>query len=70
MSINGFMINAIYSTTVYNGKMSFDDITIFSSDLEENGIEKIEDVELKFHIYDAHSYNTIADSDAITFSVQ
>ena len=70
MSINGFMINAIYSTTVYNGKMSFDDITIFSSDLEEIGIEKIEDVELKFHIYDADSYNTIADSDAITFSVQ
>ena len=47
--------------------MAVEDITIFSSDLEENGIEKIEDVELKFHIYDAETYDTIADSDVITF---
>ena len=43
---------------------------LFSSDLEENGIETIEDVELKFHIYDADSYDTIADSEVITFSAQ
>ena len=70
MSINGFMMNPLYSTTVYDGKMSIDDVTIFSSDLEENGIENIEEVELKFHIYDADSYSTIDDSDAITFSTQ
>ena len=46
------------------------DITVFSSDLEENGIESIDEVELKFHIYNADSYDTIADSDAITFSAQ
>ena len=38
MSINGFMITPFFSTTVYDGKKSIDDITIFSSDLEENGI--------------------------------
>lgn len=70
MSINGFMMNPLYSTTVYNGKKSIDDITIFSSDLEENGIETIEEVELKFHIYNADTYQTIADSDPITFSAQ
>ncbi len=70
MSINGFMMNPLFSTTVYNGKMSIDDITIFSSDLEENGIESIEEVELKFHIYDADTYSTIADSEPITFSAQ
>lgn len=70
MSINGFMMNPLFSTTLYDGKMSIDDITIFSSDLENNGIESIEEVELKFHIYDADSFNTIADSDAITFSAQ
>ena len=70
MSINGFMMNAVYSTTIYDGKMSLDDITVFSSDLEENGIEKIEDVELKFHIYDADSYSTIEKSDVISFSAQ
>lgn len=70
MSVNGFMMNPMFSTTIYDGKMAVEDITLFSSDLEENGIEKIEDVELKFHIYDADSYETIADSDVITLSAQ
>lgn len=70
MSINGFMTDPYYATTVYAGKMSLDEITIFSSDLEENGIEEIEEVELKFHIYDADTYDTIADSTAITFSAK
>lgn len=70
MSINGFMMSPFFSTTVYDGKKSIDDITVFSSDLEENGIEAIEEVELKFHIYDADSYSTISDSEPITFSAQ
>ncbi len=70
MSINGFMMNPVFSTQVYDGKKAIDDITILSSDLEENGIESIEDVELKFHIYDSDSYATIADSDPIVFSAQ
>ena len=59
-----------FSTTVYDGKKAIDDITVFSSELEENGIESIEDVELKFHIYDADSYSTITDTDPITFSAK
>lgn len=70
MSINGFMMSPFFSTTVYDGKKSIDEITVFSSDLEANGIESIEDVELKFHIYDADSYSTIADSDTITFKAE
>ena len=70
MSINGFMMTPYFSTTVYDGKKAIDDITIFSSDLEDNGIESIEDVELKFHIYNADTYDTITDSEPITFSAQ
>lgn len=70
MSINGFMLTPYFSTTVYDGKKAVDDITIMSSELEENGITSIEEVELKFHIYDNNSYETIADSDPITFSAQ
>lgn len=70
MSINGFMISPAFSATVYDGKKAIDDITVFLSELEENGIESIEEVELKFHIYDANTYDTIADSDPITFSAQ
>lgn len=70
MSVNGFMTDSFFSTTVYAGKMAFDEITIFSSDLEENGIEEIEEVELKFHIYDTDTYDTIADSNVITFTAE
>lgn len=68
LSINGFMMDPIFSTTIYDGKKAIEDITILSSDLEDNGIEKIEDVEVSFHIYDADSYQTITDTDPIAFS--
>lgn len=70
ISVNGFMMSPLFSTTVYAGKKSIDDITVLSSDLEENGIESIDDVELKFHIYNADTYETIHDSDVITFSAK
>lgn len=70
MSINGYMMSPFFSATVYNGKMALDEISILSTDLESNGIDTIEEVELKFHIYDADSYDTIADSEPITFSAQ
>lgn len=69
MSINGFMVSPIFSSTVYDGKKSFDDITLFSSDLEQNGIETVEDIELNFHIYDPDNFSTIAESGPISFSV-
>lgn len=70
MSINGFMMDPLFTTTIYDGKKAYEDITIFSEDLTANGIEKMEEVELRFHIYDAESYETIANSDAVTFSAQ
>jgi hypothetical protein len=68
MSINGFMMSPVFATTVYDGKRAVEPITILSSDLEENGIESVDEVELKFHIYNAETFETIADSDPITFS--
>ena len=59
MSINGYMMTPLFSTTVYDGKKSIDDITIMSSDLEANGITSVDQVELKFHIYNAElRYNS------------
>lgn len=70
MSINGFMMSPFFATTVYDGKMSLDEITIFQSDLDENEIEKIEEIELKFHIFNSDTYSTIDESEAITFTAQ
>lgn len=70
MSINGFMVSPLFSSTVYDGKKAFDDITIFSSDLEENEIESVDEIELNFRVYDADSYDTINESGAVSFRVK
>ncbi|MBE6563278.1 MAG: hypothetical protein E7660_06035 [Ruminococcaceae bacterium] len=70
MSINGFMVNPLFYSNVYNNKMAFDEITIFSSDLEDNNIETIEDLELSFRIYDPDTLENIAETGPISFSVK
>lgn len=69
MSINGFMITPYFSSTVYDGKKAIDEITLMSSDLEENGITCIEDIELKFNIMDEDFMNNV-ETDAISFSAK
>ncbi|NLB42097.1 MAG: hypothetical protein GX815_07510 [Clostridiales bacterium] len=70
MSINGFMVTPLFSSTVNSGRMALDDITILSSDLEDNDIEVIEDIELIFNILNSNTYETIVDTDPISFSTK
>lgn len=69
MSINGFMVTPFFSSTVYDGKKAIDDITIMSSDLEENNISSVDEIELKFKIIDEDFMNSV-ESDTITFSAK
>lgn len=68
MSVNGFMVTPYLYSTIYDGKMSIDEITIMSSDLEENGITSIDSIELSFHVFEAETFQTIFDSEPIVFS--
>ncbi len=68
MSVNGFMVDPIFSCEIEPGKHAIDGITILSSYLEENDITDIETVELSFHIYDSDSFMTRQDSDTITLT--
>lgn len=68
VSINGFMVDPIFSCEVVNGKRAVDTITFMSSDLEENEITAIETVELSFHIFDADGWDTIVDTDVVTIT--
>lgn len=70
MSVNGFMVTPLFSSTIYDGKKALDDITLFSSELEENGIDEIHEAELTFRIYDADNYQTIFESDPISFTIE
>ena len=70
LSINGFMMTPYFSSTVYDGKKAIDDLTLLSSELEKNNITSVDDVELKFHIYDNDSYESITDSETIKFQTK
>lgn len=70
MSINGFMVTPYFHSTVYANKMAMDTITILSSDLEENDITSIDEIELKFRITDSKTYREIDETDPITFTVK
>ncbi len=68
VSINGFMIDPFYSTDVCAGKRAVSGVTFASSDLETNGIEAIENVELSFHVFEMSGWDTIVDTDPVTIS--
>lgn len=63
VSVNGFMVEPIFSSDVAPGKKVNDGITF--TDLADNGIDKISDVELTFIIFDTTTLDTIAESEVI-----
>lgn len=68
VSVNGFMIDSTMSEDVVAGKKAMSAVQFFSSNLEENSITDITDVELYFHIFDMESWDTVFDSDVIAIS--
>ena len=69
-SVNGFMVEAMFSQEVMPGKHAVSGITFADSDLEENAIEKLEEAELSFHIFDTESWKTIKDTEPVTVKFQ
>ena len=69
-SVNGFMVDPLLMTSVDAGRKAVDMISIYSEDLETNGIEKIENVEFVLEISDDDTWDVIAVSDVISLSVE
>ena len=65
VSVNGFMLDPVFSSDVMNGKRAADTMTFMSSQIEENDIEKIEDVELSFHIFNMDTWDTVTDTETV-----
>ncbi len=66
VSVNGYMIDPAFVAEITPGKKSFTTITFFESDLEENGIESIDEMEISFSIMDDDTWDDILDTDPIT----
>lgn len=56
-SINGFMIDAFWATTVTPGNRKIDSISFSDSKLEENGIKEVKDIEFGLKIYDTKDFS-------------
>jgi hypothetical protein len=69
VSVNGYMVDALQSQTVYAGKKAIDDITLFQSDLDENGITSVDEVETEFKILD-ENFMDIDNSGKVSFSTK
>lgn len=68
VSINGFMVQPYFSCEVTAGKKAYDTITFMESDLKDNGIESIDNMEISFHVFNTESWDTIFDTDNLTVS--
>ena len=68
VSVNGFMIDPFMSVDVCAGKHAVTEMTFMSSDLEENDIEEITDIEVTFHIFDLDTWDTVVDTAPVTIT--
>lgn len=69
-SVNGFMVNGTLITEVLPGTCALDYILFFDTEFQENNIETIENLELKFTIMDAETWDTLAESDAFVLTFE
>lgn len=70
VSINGYMVEPMFSCDVAAGKKAYDAISFLQSDLEDNGISDIHELELEFYIFDSDTWDDIDDTDSITITFQ
>ena len=68
-SANGMMMNAMFATQVTPGKKSNDELTIYASTLEENGVTAVESVEFSLVVFNDDTLDTIVKTDLIALTV-
>ena len=57
VSVNGFMLDPFYATSVDAGKCAFSDMSWFESDFEENGITDVENIEFTLRVYNEEDWS-------------
>ena len=69
-SVNGFMADPFWASSVAPGKKSSEDITWMSSTLEENGIEKVESIEMTINVYNEDDWEDRIIEDVFTVNIE
>lgn len=68
VSINGFMVDPVFSCDILSQKVAYSSITFMESDLTDNGITDITELELNLVFLDAKTFDTVKESDVIKVS--
>ena len=55
-SVNGFMADPLFATTVNGGNCAFTSMSWADTTLEENGITEVNEIEIKFRAYDSDNW--------------
>ncbi len=63
--VNGYMADTVMSEDVAPGKKVNSDITFTATGLAECGISTFTDMEFKFHVFDADTWDTYLDSEPV-----
>ncbi|WP_352400148.1 copper amine oxidase N-terminal domain-containing protein [Anaerotignum sp.] len=69
-SVNGYMVDPIFSCDVTAGKKANDEITITSSYLKDNSILDVKEFEANFYVFESDTWSNSFDSGKISFKVK
>ena len=69
MSVNDFMAESYIYATLKNGSVYYDLLSFTEEELNEVGIENIENIQMKFEGRDVDTYSEIFSTDTLIFTV-
>lgn len=69
VSVNGYMMDPLFSSDIISGKKALDGITFLKSKLEENQITDITEIELVLNIFDSDNWETIQKTETIKITL-
>lgn len=69
VSVNGYMVHALFATEVTANKKENTSIKIFNSDLENNGIIQIDNIEFTLRVYNTNDWMADPIIDNRTFTI-
>jgi hypothetical protein len=67
-SVNDYMMDFYFYSTIADGKLSYDIISFYQSELDDNNIDEINEIEFKVYVYEADNWEYMIESDSISVS--
>lgn len=68
VSVNGFMIDPIFSSDIMPGKRVLASVKFMETDLSDNYITEITEIELSFHVVTAEGWDDVVDTEKLVFT--